>query len=201
METLPHIRDGTPDDLEALVDTLSDSFANDPLLNWVIPHRPLYPEFFRLLIREVYLPRGIVHLEADGRGAALWLPPGERLEIPPRPALFNMLVRLALRKGPLPLWRMYRQGHLFSRLLPAEPHYYLQFIGCRQRDQGQGIGSSLLKHGTRICDQQNMAAYLESSNRLNLPLYQRHGFEVVHEQTIPGKGPTAWFMWREPREA
>lgn len=196
---LPVIVDGEWDDLETLVATLSDSFAQDPILNWVIPRTQLYPEFFRILIEEVYLPRGIVHLEEGGRGAALWLPPGERLEIPPRPALLRMIAKLVIFRGPLPLWRIYLQGHLFSRQHPREPHYYLQFIGCRQRDQGQGIGSALLKHGTRICDERGVAAYLESSNQLNVPLYQRHGFEIIHEQTIPGNGPTAWFMWREPR--
>jgi len=199
MHKLPVIRGGRPDDLEAMVATLSDSFAEDPILNWVMPMPALYPEFFRLLLKEVYLPRGIVHLEERRRGAALWLPPGEKLEIPPRAALLQMMLKLTLSKGPRPLWRIYQQGHLFSRQHPGEPHYYLQFIGCRQREQGQGVGSSLLKHGTRICDEQGIAAYLESSNRLNLPLYERHGFKVVHEQTIPGNGPTAWFMWREPR--
>lgn len=199
MQQIPGIRDGNRDDLETLVDTLSDSFAEDPVLNWVIPRPQLYPDFFRLIIERVYLPRGIVHLEDTGRGAALWLPPGERLEMPARPELASMILKLVLRKGPLPLWRIYLQGHLFSKRHPTEPHYYLQFIGCRQRDQGQGVGANLLKHGTRICDEQGVAAYLESSNRLNVPLYQRHGFEIIHEQTIPGNGPTAWFMWREPR--
>ena len=201
MHQLPLIRDGRLEDLQQLVDTLDDSFARDPIMNWVMPMTRLYPEFFRLLIADVYLPRGIVHMEDQGRGAALWLPPGERLEIPPRTALFKLMARLVMHKGLRPLWRMYQQGHLFTQHHPGEPHYYLQFIGCRQRDQGYGIGSALLKHGTRICDEQGMPAYLESSNELNVPLYQRHGFEIIHQQTLPGKGPTAWFMWREPREA
>ena len=199
MHELPLIRDGRQEDLEILVDTFCDSFQKDPILNWVIPMEQLYPGFFRLLIEDVYLPRGIVHMEDQGRGAALWLPPGERLEVPPRPSLFQMITRLVLRKGPRPLWRIYQQGHLFTRYHPGEPHYVLQFIGCRLRDQGLGIGSALLKYGTQICDDQEMPAYLESSNELNVPLYQRHGFEIIHEQTLPGNGPTAWFMWREPR--
>jgi ribosomal protein S18 acetylase RimI-like enzyme len=199
MQKLPFIRDGAEGDLETLVDTLSDSFANDPVLNWVIPRPQLYPEFFRLFIRDVYLPRGIVHLESSGRGAALWLPPEQRLEIPPRLSLLNMFIKLVLRKGPLPLWRIHQQGALFAKHHPKEPHYYLQFIGCRQRDQGQGVGAALLKQGTRICDKRGTPAYLESSNHLNVPLYQRHGFEVIHEQAVTRTGPKAWFMWREPR--
>tara|TARA_R110002110_G_scaffold405241_1_gene624242 strand:+ start:77100 stop:77699 length:600 start_codon:yes stop_codon:yes gene_type:complete len=195
----PHIRDGSWDDLNTLVDTLSDSFANDPILNWVIPRVQLYPAFFKLFIEEIYLPRGIVHTADDGRGAALWLPPGQRVEVPPRMEMLNMVVKLLLAKGPVPLWRINRQGALFAHHHPKEPHFYLQFIGCRQRNQGEGVGSSLLKHGTRICDEQHMPAYLESSNPLNVPLYERHGFEVTHKQAVGRNGPMAWFMWRDAR--
>lgn len=198
-EDAPLIRDASGSDLDTLVDTLSDSFANDPILNWVIPEPTLYPDFFRLIAEEVYLPRGISHLETDGRGAALWLPPGVRFEIPPRWAMFSMISRLVLKRGPAPLARIRHQGRLFHRHHPREPHYYLQFIGCRQRDQGKGVGAALLKQGTRTCDEQGIPAYLESSNIRNVPLYQRHGFEVIAEADIPGNGPRAWFMWREPR--
>lgn len=197
--TAPIIRDALETDLADLVDILADSFSNDPILNWVIPHPPLYPDFFRIIVRDVYLPRGIVHREQDNRGAALWLPPGEQFEMPPRIELVNMIGKLLLRKGPQPLWRIHRQGAIFSRHHPKEPHFYLQFIGCRLAHQGQGVGSALLKQGTRLCDEHNMPAYLESSNELNVPLYQRHGFEILHEETLPGGGPKGWFMWREAR--
>ena len=112
-----------------------------------------------------------------------------------------MMLKLVATRGPVPLWRIHRQGALFSRHHPQEPHFYLQFIGCRQRDQGRGVGAALLKQGTRMCDERGMPAYLESSNIRNVPLYQRHGFEVIHEETLPGGGPKGWFMWREARGA
>lgn len=201
METIPEIRDASAGDVEILVDTLSDSFSSDPVMNWVIPRPELYPDFFRLVVNDVYLPRGIAHLEDQGRGASLWLPPGEKFEIPPRLALLNIMARLVLRKGPGSLLRIHKQGALFERYHPAEPHFYLQFIGCRSRDQGRGVGSALLKQGTRLCDEAGLPAYLESSNRLNVPLYKRHGFEVIHEQGLASGGPRVWFMQRPARGA
>ena len=201
METIPEIRDAAAGDVEILVDTLSDSFSSDPVMNWVIPRPELYPDFFRLVVNDVYLPRGIAHLEDQGRGASLWLPPGEKFEIPPRLALLNIMARLVLRKGPGSLLRIHKQGTLFERYHPAEPHFYLQFIGCRSRDQGRGVGSALLKQGTRLCDEAGLPAYLESSNHLNVPLYQRHGFEVIHEQGLASAGPRVWFMQRPARGA
>ena len=102
-------------------------------------------------------------------------------------------------RGPVPLWRIYRQGALFAHHHPQQPHFYLQFIGAKRSCQGRGIGAALLKQGTRLCDQHHMPAYLESSNERNVPLYQRHGFEIIDEARLPGNGPRAWFMWREAR--
>ena len=201
MDSQPIIRSATHADLDTLVDTLSDSFSNDPILNWVIPQASLYPDFFRMIIRDVYLPHGISHLEEQGRGAALWLPPGREFAMPTRFGLLSLFVRLIMRQGLKPLRRVRQQADTFDQYHPTEPHYYLQFIGARLRNQGQGVGSALLKHGIRVCDEQSMPAYLESSNVLNVPLYQRYGFEVTNEVTLPDGGPTAWFMWKRRADA
>lgn len=199
MQQAPDIRDGNGGDTELIADVLADAFYEDPMMNWVIPARQLYSDFFRLIIEQIFLPRGIVHLEQEGRGAGLWLPPGEKFDIPPGLGIAAWMARLLLSSGPKPLMRIPRQARLFEKHYPTRPHYHLLYIGCRQADQGQGVGSTLLKQGIGICDEQRMPAYLESANELNLPLYQRHGFEIVAEERLPGGGPNAWFMWREAR--
>jgi ribosomal protein S18 acetylase RimI-like enzyme len=199
MQQAPDIRDGEDIDTYIIADILADAFSEDPIMNWVIPARHLYKDFFRLIIDQVFLPRGLVHLDLDERGAALWLPPGEKFDVPPGLGIAGLMVRLLLRKGPRPLMRIPQQAKLFDKHHPPVPQYHLLFVGCRQRTQGQGVGSALLKHGTRICDEQHMPAYLESSNERNVPLYLRHGFEIIAEENLPGDGPRAWFMWREAR--
>lgn len=198
LDKAPVITDGREDQMETLVSVLTDAFGRDPVMNWVIPAPQLYPRFFRLLLRDLFLPRGLVHLDADARGAALWLPPGESFDLRPSPQLLGLIMRLLLTRGPRPLLRIPQQGALFERHHPPQPHYHLVFVGARQLHQGRGIGSALIKQGTRICDREHMPAYLESSNELNVPLYQRHGFEVMSQETLPGNGPRVWFMWREP---
>lgn len=200
MESPLVIRDGVPDDLDTLVETLSDSFAEDPIFNWVFPEAPLFPDFFRLLVRELYLPRGMIHMDDAGRAAALWLPPEERYELPPRLSMIGFGIRLVRLGGLRSLRRLRRQGVVYARQLPREPHYYLQFLGCRYDHQGQGIGAAVLGHGLEICDERDMPAYLESSNQRNLPLYERHGFVVKDTIKVSDKGPTIWFMWREPQQ-
>ncbi len=58
-----------------------------------------------------------------------------------------------------------------------------------------------MKAGLDVCDQQRAPAYVESSNERNNPLYQRHGFEVISEATLPDGGPKIWFMQRAARLA
>lgn len=196
---LPEVIDAEQQHSELLADILADSFSADPVMNWIIPEPGLYKDFFRLLVRDIFLPRGIQHLDSSERAAGLWLPPGGVFDVPPSLSLLGLVTKLLLRKGPMPLLRIPQQGKVFDRHHPSDPHYHLVFVGCRKTAQGQGLGSAMLKQGTRLCDEQHMPAYLESSNELNVPLYQRHGFEIIAEESLPGGGPTVWFMWRKAR--
>lgn len=78
---------------------------------------------------------------------------------------------------------------------PTMPHWYLPAIGVEPMMQGKGYGSVLMDHGISVCDDQNVAAYLESTNPDNIPLYQRFGFEVVGEIQV-GTSPVITRMLR-----
>lgn len=187
------------DDCDTVADILADAFADDPCFSWVIPHRPLYTSYWRWLTARVYLPHKLVFTDTAGRAAALWLPPNVDYRVPTRPALLWLVLRLVWHCGPRVLARVEQAQEVMERHHPGQPHYYLHAIGARRQCQGQGLGSALLKHGTRICDEAGMPAYLESSSPLNVPLYERHGFEVQAEEPIGRGGPPLFFMRREPR--
>ena len=89
-------------------------------------------------------------------------------------------------------------GELMGGFHPAEPHWYLPMIGVDPARQGRGLGSALLKHALALCDAERAPAYLESSNPKNVPLYERHGFEVVGE-IKPGDFPGLTPMLRPAR--
>ena len=48
-------------------------------------------------------------------------------------------------------------------------------------------------------DEKRLPAYLESSSPTNLPLYRRHGFEVMEVLKPQPDAPQMWAMWREAR--
>lgn len=66
--------------------------------------------------------------------------------------------------------------------------------------QGRGVGSALLRWGTRICDENNVFAWVHSSDPA-WGMYQKSGFEVIRSLDVdldeyapcppPGEGPDA----------
>jgi ribosomal protein S18 acetylase RimI-like enzyme len=80
----------------------------------------------------------------------------------------------------------------------TEPHWYLPLIGVDPAQQGRGYGSALLRHALAACDSAGLPAYLESSNPRNVPLYERHGFEIIGV-IQSGSSPEMPAMLRKPR--
>lgn len=82
---------------------------------------------------------------------------------------------------------------------PEEPHWYLPLLGVDPLHHGKGLGSALMKHALAVCDQDNKFVYLESSNPKNIPLYERHGFEVLGTIQVSAS-PPIFPMLRKPRK-
>jgi predicted N-acetyltransferase YhbS len=53
--------------------------------------------------------------------------------------------------------------------------------------------------GLERCDAEHAPAFLESSNPVNVPYYERFGFEAIGELAIPRGGPVMTPMWRQAR--
>jgi predicted N-acetyltransferase YhbS len=88
---------------------------------------------------------------------------------------------------------------LMKRCHPEEPHWYLAAIGSDPTVRGGGYGQALMHSRLDRCDAEHAPAYLECSNLVNVPYYQRFGFEVTGEVELPDGGPSLVPMWRSPR--
>jgi ribosomal protein S18 acetylase RimI-like enzyme len=178
-------------DRRAIGRTLATAFAADPVLRWLMPTPERDVRMFRVLAAHLHAAPGCadVALErGDVVGAALWDPPGHH--VPLGQALVGFPRLLAAMR-----WSGFRRGAMlesaFTRARPAEHLWYLAQLGAVT--PGRGVGSALLEHRLASIDR---AAYLESSNQRNVPLYQRFGFEVINEISLPDDGPTLWTMLR-----
>lgn len=182
---------------ELIGDIIGDSFADDPINQWIFGSTHGIDGYYTLAAKKLYLQRGYGHVRGDD-GGSLWLPPGEAKHIP----LWNSLdiAAVMLRHGgPGALRRGLAVDGYLARIKPTEPHYYLFAIGARRGRQGKGIGGKLMAAGLERANAERMPVYLESSKRDNLPFYRRFGFELI-EEVVPARGcPPMWPMWREPK--
>lgn len=185
-----------PSDTDRALATLTAAFVQDPLFRWAWPGAAAYLDAFPKLIR-AYCAGGIElgagFCDADFLGASIWLPPGSATDDEAAAAICEATLapeRLADFVGVMEQMDKYHPHD--------EPIWYLPVIGVDAVGQGRGLGSALLKHALRLCDEQGTRAYLESSNPANITLYERHGFEVMGRIEV-GSAPPVHPMLRDKR--
>jgi ribosomal protein S18 acetylase RimI-like enzyme len=182
-------------DGQQAIDILVRAFHDDPVMLWISGHPDFLRTFFNITL-PIFLPHGLTYIEEQGRGAAAWLGPEQRLHWPVTAGNLWRMFKVCGVRGFI---RFGRGGLATARFHPGEPHYYLFLIGTLPESKGQGIGSSLINHVLRKCDEENLPAYLENSKQDNLAFYRGHGFEVVDQINFARGAPPVWLMWREPR--
>jgi ribosomal protein S18 acetylase RimI-like enzyme len=183
--TKPIIKAVTPANADQAVGTIVLAFSADPIARWFYPDPHEYllhlPGFVREFAGKAFEQCSAYYI--DGYlGAALWLPPDVH---PDETALAALLQRTIPEKNQQEIFAFIEQ---MDRSHPSEPHWYLPMIGVDPAQQGKGYGSALLKHALERCDGEGKLAYLEASSPKSIPLYQRHGFELVSTIQV---GPVA----------
>jgi ribosomal protein S18 acetylase RimI-like enzyme len=182
-------------DQSRLVAAIVLSFSMDPAARWTYAAPENYLKHFPDLVR-IFGHRafecGTAHFIGDAQAAAMWLPPSVE---PDEEALMAHFQRTVPEQDQDTLFAVFEQ---MGQYHPDEPHWYLPLIGVDPAQQGKGYGSALLKHALRHCDEDGTPAYLESSNPKNIPLYQRHGFEVLGTVQV-GSSPPITPMLRHAR--
>jgi ribosomal protein S18 acetylase RimI-like enzyme len=182
-------------DGQKAIDILVRAFHDDPVMNWMSTHPNFLRTFFNITL-PVFLPHGLTYIEDQGRGAAAWLGPDQKLQWPVNARNLWRMFKVCGLRG---FFRFGLSSLATAKFHPGEPHYYLFLIGALPECKGQGVGSALMAHVLRKCDMENIPAYLENSKQENLGFYQGHGFEVVDQIRFARSAPPVWLMWREPR--
>ena len=185
----------TASDEASIIDVLVRANWADPAARWLWPDSQQFllhfPNFVRAFGGNAFAHGSAYYI--DGYiGAALWLPPDVH---PDENALIALLQRIVSDQIQKDVFAVFEQ---MGRYHPSEPHWYLPLMGVDPSQQSKGFGSALLQHILIQFDRNNKLAYLESSNPRNIPLYKRHGFELLGTiQT--GTSPSISPMLRRPR--
>ena len=172
----PRIRAVDRSEAQAALGCITLAFAADPVFRyfWARPADYLqYAPPLMMAMGERGFDHATVMATQDFEAVAMWLPPG----VEPNPDTLRSIARAPTTPEREKLGAELRSQ--MERFHPKAPHWYLWAIGVDPRRQGQGLGSALLKHTLAECDARGDIAYLESSSPKNVPLYERHGFEVM----------------------
>lgn len=199
---MPEVRPATAADLPAIGRALAAAFEDDPVWRWLVPVGVDWPSrapaWFEREARNQMEGHGVVLVDDEVRGAAIWAPP-KRWRAGVRDGLSLAIPSLRLFGSRLPK----SLGTIASmeKRHPREPeHWYLAVLGTDPAHQGVGIGGALIRAVTDRCDEQGLPAYLESSKERNVPYYARFGFALREEVQLGGHdGPKIWTMWRDPK--
>jgi ribosomal protein S18 acetylase RimI-like enzyme len=195
----------TAADVEEVARTLSDAFAADPMMDWMLRadarRDAVRLGLFQMLVREEGFPLGRIDRPAGGGAAAIWMP----FEwLGPTPFLTELRGMPAMLRA-TGLARFSRLAAIRRDMDVHHPkdrrHAYLWFLGVAPAAQGRGVGSALLRAANARLDAEGLPAYLETATTRNVALYRRHGYEVISEHKARADAPTMWSMWREAQGA
>jgi GNAT superfamily N-acetyltransferase len=194
-----------PDEIGDLAGVLSRAFARDPFYTYLAGEASERGQRMRDgwtgILRFTSDNLSTTYTTDDHAGVALWHPPGYRGA--------GFIDSLRLLPSVSRLAGGFRRLREISKAIAAleerrrqhvpMPHFYLSALGVEPERQGEGIGTALMRPVLERADREQQPAYLETATGRNVLLYERQGFAVVEELTLPGTDVHGWLMRRIPR--
>ncbi len=199
---IPPIR---PNQIPSAARVMANAFANAPRYTFRLPNdtqrQARLPWVWGATIRAYLHSGGAVYVAHGGSGdavlgVAIWGSPQK-----PKHSTLTLL-RSGLWAAPvrlgIPAWRRRRAlAPVLAALKPPGPCWYLNGIGVDPSAQRTGLGSALINQMLPRIDDDALPAFLDTSAPDSLGYYERFGFLVTAELTLPN-GIPLWGMTRQP---
>jgi ribosomal protein S18 acetylase RimI-like enzyme len=201
------IRAIRPDDLDAATEVLALAFQDDPGAMIIEPDPAVRHHADRTLFAPVVrwaIPfgRALVAVAPRGSivGVATFVPAGHSIASDEEMVAAGLLEAVAA--VPAAAARMEPMvgylEELHARAIDG-PHARLEFFGVDPAVQGSGVGGRLIAAGHATIDAHGERCYLETFTTKNVAFYEKRGYRVVIEGTVPGTQTPVWALIRDPR--
>lgn len=208
------------DDIEVAAGLLARAFAHDAVLCAALPdpeqRERISTRFMAHELRTCLPTASCYGVTSSGTlaGVALWYPPHTRpaslpstlrlavelatearTVLPAAPRLLRVLGRDAAA-----LSRMATQRQAAFQAASQPPATYLALLATDPAHRGQGIARRLLEHMLHRCDQDGVAAWLHTTDPVNLGFYARFGWSSIAHLGGGRLIPDLWVLRREPAD-
>lgn len=171
------------EDKELVIDILFETFLTNKSTNFVIKQDKKKEDRLRFLLEYSYFlgeKFGKIYLTPDKKGAGIILYPEKK-----KTSLSTIWwdIKLISKSiGIKKLLTVFKREAALKKLYPKTAFVHLWYVGVKQSDQGKKIGTNLIQE--MIKDANGKLVYLETSNNLVFPLYERIGFKNSAELTF-----------------
>jgi GNAT superfamily N-acetyltransferase len=206
-------------DAPVAVTLLASAFDQEPAKLTMLPDSGIRRTVLEMSVKaRLYatLHYGTVHgtsIDGELGAIALWYPPGvSKLSIsgaarvlfawlgntPAMARAFPHIARVLSSDLPGALDLAKKRGPAVSRASRGIT-WQLELLGTLPEHRRKGLARSLLERQLQRCDQDGAAAWLETTDPVNPPIYERFGFEIIAHIHGPAWLPGYWVMRREPQ--
>lgn len=191
-------------DLEAMTQVFAQSFAEDPLVSFILPNHKTriktVSKFFRAMGR-IAIQNGLAFGVSNPlEGVAIWNFPDKLNNSVTIKDLIDFMPLLfsAYPFGARKAKDVFKQIEANHTKFASEPHFYLDNLGVLKSARGKGLSSQLIRPFLDMADKQNVMAYTDTVTKANVSLYEHFGFECVHESFIESTGLTVYALLKRP---
>jgi GNAT superfamily N-acetyltransferase len=194
------VREARVADGDQLAGIFARAYEHDPLLMWILPEEATRARVHQQMTARNWrytFPHRVIYTTDPAASVAVWAAPG-RWQVKGLDSVAQ-LPALLLTYGPRALARAARVSTVLAAHHPSEPHWYLEGLATDPAAQRRGGATAVLEPVLNRCDQDDVAAYLETQVEALVPFYARQGFDVRDSVSV-GDDIPMWLMWRRPRE-
>ena len=196
------------DQVSSAAGVLANAFAEAPRFNYLLQgdarRQPKLTWYWGAVIRACIQSGWTVQVvggdaRSTVRAVAIWEPP-QQVSHSILTLVRSGLIAAPLRLGLSAYRRRRALGRLLAELDPPHPCWYLDTIGVEPSEQRTGLGTALLSTMLLKIDEQALPSFLDTSAPNNLGYYERFGFRVTAESSLPN-GLPLWGMTRPPHSS
>ncbi len=191
------IREIKSNEVNKVKDFMVESFLNTEIFSYIIKDEKRRKSFLDVLMKNTLkdgIRYGKVYITDDAKAVSVWVNSSFQKDF--FSVIDNAFLNLHLIKEEKERFLEYVEYKNLTKqmVVKDEEHWMLSLICVAKDYQQKGYGTALLKYGANITKRTRRPCFLETHSKEGTRLYQKIGYRIVSETTIPNTIMTNYLM-------